>query len=485
MEVRFLAVISLRSGGNMRSSTSPGRGGCLVESLEQRTFLDGTPVQIVIPVNENQILTFPQTGRLHINITFKYCAGSVTVTGTDLVQTPTRTGISVSGTLLSLNQVLVNQAFSPKLSDLTVEGVNYPRTQTSWFQLQGIEDTVPMNQIKVRRLELDGSATFDELNYLRISEAMDSSISGAVSKRMAFGNVSNSTISDSEPLCCFCCCDMTSSSPGESVLLAPAIRYLRVRKDFDADLILSGSSTKKYTLDAFSAALIDGTWNVSGNTHSITTGSVNSPFVGSFGEIDLFKVRQNFTGSLTAGSLGTLDVGNSLTSSTLNFTNPYLAGAFDLSHLNVGNYIESTNLNSTGNIYAIHTMYTYYSNIEAGISPGYVFGMTPTSADYTSPCWIESFYSDCPSMHYEHFIGSYVGAYNFGTVHVGNVVTNNYGSPIGFAGYQFDSLRFGLGAIKPRFKDLLSETQFTTDLSQQHETPSALGDFHILLPYNP
>jgi hypothetical protein len=456
----------------------------VVEPLERRTFLDGTQETITITISENQGVSFVENAHEHVDIDFKHCSGTVTVTGTDLVQTTVKGGgVVVTGTVNYLNAVDVTASSNPAVADVLVDGIGFGNDDVDWMELQDFVDSVTLNTVEIQDVNLTDMIQIDQADFVKMDVAHNIRMNADVVKSLSIGSVLDSQIVLTGPLTQFVANSFIASTPGSASLTGYPIASIKIGGAFTADLNLNYQLAPKFTVDTFHiGGNASGTWDIEGTTHSIYADSFDSAFSGTFGRVDNWGVRASYSGAFSAGSVANMSVGGNINNGTLNFTNAYSLNVLDLGKLTVGNYITGSNITSAGNIGSVHTMYTYYSYIDAGTSSGYVFGNTPTSADYTSPCYIESFYSDCPSMHNLHFESSEVAAFNLENVHIGNVVTDNGGSPFGLVGIRMEAVMVGVGGKQLRFKNLMTEADFTTGLTSQRQSQQTLGDLVILLP---
>ena len=263
-------------------------------------------------------------------------------------------------------------------------------------------------------------------------------------------------------------------------ITAGGIGSFMVKGNYTADLNLNSLPTLKYALDDFNAkGTASGNWNIRGAVNLIYAKTFDTNFNGTFGGVKNFRVGTNFSGSFSAGFLDKGNIGDDMIGATMNFTNPFSTNAQDLGFLHVGNTIEDSSILSDGNVGSISTMYSYFSNYGAGVSPSYVFGQPLGPSDYTSNSIIGSIIIDCPSHHNIHFVGSTIGAYGLWNVQLGNVQTDNSGVPFGLAGYQMDHVAFRYNSRLLTFPSLNSTAEYDAGLQKYGYTPGTLGDFSL------
>jgi hypothetical protein len=298
----------------------------------------------------------------------------------------------------------------------------------------------------------------------------------------SLNNVTDSFITDTGYLHTLRLNSMLDSSADSGGITANTIGSFQVRLDYKADFKLTPTLGYKYSMASGSVGgTASGNWDMGGTMNSFSGHAFDTSFDGTFGRFNTFGVGGTFSGSLTGGSIGNASMGN-MTNGYLWLTDPYSANSWNLGSLHVANEISSSQIISDGNLGSIGTMFTFNSQIEAGISSGYTFGQIPLMSDFSSPSIIKSYVSDCPNKTTFHFDDSYIGAYDLQNIHIGNIQTMNGGIPTGFAANAIDKLQAAIKNKTISLKNIHSASDVSAALNAAGITPSDLGDLQFLLP---
>jgi hypothetical protein len=474
-------------------------GQVFFEPLETRRLMANTiQVQITSDVVGVSARDLQNIG---INFQLKGVQGLLTLTGNNLAAQTVGKQINITGTTTAINDLsLVNETLA---SSIVV------RANPDVIPLLSFETTEPMKLIDLRPLLLSGDVNVMGAPKMMLGDGSGANIhisQGIPSMTFSGGTFRNSQISimkvnpsastamnlrdlvDSHVgvdgyLRSLTLNSATESSAGMSGITANSAGTIKVGSDYKADLTFRPTLGLRYTLSSYKAGgVTSGTWDIPGVTGSLYSRSLDSSYSGSFGAINRFSIANDFSGSLTAGSIGAATVGGNMLNGWLKLVNPYTANALDLGSLRVHNSINNFKIISNGNMGVLDTMFTYSSQIAAGLNSSYVFGQPLMPSDYTSLSYIRSFTSDCPSHHNIHFVGSTVGAYTLQNVHLGNVETQSGGLPIGLAGYDMGNVLFLLNSKPVRLKMLTSQAGLDAGLQQNGLTRQSLGNFDVLLP---
>jgi hypothetical protein len=486
-----------RSRHGVRSAPRPGCRN--IERLEPRwLFANTLQVQIDPAITS---ISARDVQNLGIGFRFSDLTGTLTLTGDNLSTQSAGHGEMILGNVSMIDDISLSAAGSRGSLSVMKRG--------SLIPLGGFESSSAMSMINLSGTDLTGSAQFIAPPMLTLGNADGATINitqniplftfnggnftgsmininstlPAPAAKLHFGSVLDTQIFSDAYLSQAGFKSFTSSTPGSGGLTAAGAGSISVAGDYKADFKLNPSTSLKYSLDNFTIGQgASGTWNVPGSTKSLSARTFDSGFGGTFGTLYGLRAGTDFSGSLTAGSIGNATVGGKLNGANIDLTNPFAANSWNLWSLHVGNTIEDSTIRSNGNLGDISTMYTYYSQISAGISPSYVFGQVPTPTDYTSYSTIKSFFSDCPSHHSIHFVGSYVGAAYLDSIHLGNVQTSNSGLPFGMAGLQMDKVYFLLDSRPISLPSMNSTAALDAGLQKYGLTEASLGDYTLRFP---
>ena len=472
------------------------RACCNIEPLEPRRLFTNTiqvqltPVVTVVSADDIQ--------NRNISALVHDLEGTLTLTGNNLSTQSSGHTVKVLGNVTMIDGISLSTSGSLGSFSLTKPG--------SLLPLGGFQSTGPMSMINLSGTDLTGSAqliappiltlgnadaatinitqnipllTFNGGNFTGSTININSTLPSPAAK-LHFGSVLDTQIFSDAYLTQAGFKSFTSSTPGSGGLTAAGAGSISVAGDYKADFTLNPSTSLKYSLNDFTiGGTGSGSWNIPGATRSLSARSFDIGFGGTFGTLYGLRAGTDFSGSLTAGSVGNATVGGKLNGANIDLTNPFAANSWNLWSLHVGNEIEDSTIRSNGNLGDISTMYTYYSNISAGISPTYVFGQMPMPTDYSSYSTIKSFFSDCPSHHNIHFVGSYVGAAYLSSIHLGNVQTGNGGLPFGMAGLRMDKVDFLLDSKPINLPSMNSTSALDAALQKYGLTETGLGDYTL------
>lgn len=483
---------SVRSCSARRSGTS--RGYHDVERLEPRRLFN--TVQVVITpqlasVNARDVQNLP------INFRFNDLAGMITFSGNNLSVPTAGRAQTISGNVTSIDGISLTSSTSRSSFSLAKPG--------SLIPLGGFDSSGQLNSINLLGTDLTGTAQLVAPPVLTLGNVDSATVditqnlpsfnftawnvngstfnitgpglsSPAVNLRLR--SVSDTQIATSDVINSLRAKSFTESASGLGGISAGGAGSFNIAGDFKSDFRLTPSLSLKYTLnDLTIGQTASGSWNIPGTTRSLSARAFDTGFGGTFGTLSGLRVGTDFSGALSAGSIGAATVGRNLSGATVDLTNPFAANSWNLSSLHVGNAIENSTIRSDGNLGAISTMFTDFSQVLAGISPTYVPGQKPVASDYTSYSTIKSFVSDCPSHHNLHFAGSYVGAAYLWDVHIGNVQTDNFGQFFGLAGVQMERVSVLVNGKTLYFPSLDSTAAFDAGLQKYGLTEPSLGNF--------
>jgi hypothetical protein len=464
----------------MKNAINRRGRSAVIESMESRVLFTGLTATVL-----SGYVDVSYNAQQSITVDFSKCGGSVTVTGDNVVQTQTKGGVDVTGTNLVFTSVDVNTTTDPDNAMLKINGIGFGNNSDNWPVLQGFNSTVALNLINMHDVNLTGSVNIFQAQQATLEDIADATISAAIARNFQAHNILNSVVGFNAPLRRLSVNEFLATTPGSSSLNGWSVGSIRDKGDFSPDVVMINPLHCCDPIGCcdFSGSL-SGTWDITGGIRRIRALEITSAFSATAGEVGDIHVKQDFSGTLTAYALRNLNVGVDLSGANLILINPWAFDSWDLGKAMIGNAIYNSHITATGSIDLIHTMYTDYSWITAGVSSGFTFGQDLTASDFTANATIKTFFSDCPSMHNQHFAGSYVGAYSFGNVHIGNINTNFGGQPIGLAAHDIGKLSFLLdsGKYRPSFSNLKIGSDFADRLQSLNIGPSITGDFHVYLP---
>jgi hypothetical protein len=476
-----------------------------IEPLEPRQLLTSNTIQVQITPAITTV-TGMDLQNLGVNFQLKDLTGTLTVTGDLLSAQTVGNHISLAGNLRQIDDISLSN--TTPASSLVVKG------PSTGLHLDAFESTGPMKMIDVRPLVVDGQVNLVAAPSVQFGDSSTGGVLNIIQNipvvKFSGNNFSNSQLNfTADPAITMPMLTMkfnnfsdthlsagmsyinslnlnsaTESTAGGSGITANSMGAFKVTSDYKADLNFAPSFGLKYTLDNYKiGGTGSGNWNIPGATRLGSAGFYDSGYNATFGSLGTYSVGKDFTGGhLTAGSIGNASVGHDLVGGTWSLTNPYNANSWNLWNLHVGDSISGSTIKSDGNLGNLSTMFTYNSNITAGLNPSYVFGQPITNSTYTSWSWIKSFTSDCPSHHKIHFVSSYVGAYDFGNIHLGNIQTANNGLPFGVGGFRIDKMLILDNGKQLTFNSLNSSASFDSGLQPYGLTQQSLSDFKVMFP---
>ena len=496
MTIRSRRYFSRRS-----SIGSVSRICCVAERLEHRRLLSNSVQVVITPAIAT--VSAQDLHNLGVSMKLSDLTGMLTFTGNNLAEQTVGKQVNVTGNITDVSAAFSN---STAASSFVVS------SKASDVLLDGFTSTGPMKLIDFRPLVTDGNVQLVAAPKILISDGMNATFnvtqtipsvnftggsftnsqfnfSGPPSSSfgtnllLKFNNITDTHFNASPYIKSLTLGSFNSTSPGSGGITADSAGTISVASNYKADFTFKPTLGLKYTLGSFRAGgTASGNWNVPGPSGFASAGLFDGGFRGNFGSLAGLKVGKDFDGSLTAGSLGIGSIGGSMNGASMDFTNPFAANSWNLSSLKVANSIDDSTITSSGNLGNINTMFTFGSKIAAGVDPNYIFGQPLSSSDYTSWSTIKSFVSDCKSHHLMHYGASYVGAYFMPSVHLGNIVTDNFGSPFGLAGFRFDKLSFLDSGKTINLAGITSTAAYNSGLQSNGLTQQELGDFRVLLP---
>lgn len=128
---------------------------------------------------------------------------------------------------------------------------------------------------------------------------------------------------------------------------AGLLRQLYVYGDFGADL--SSRTLGSTTI----SGLVSGQWDITGNSGKIIAGSTSTSFQGNVtGQMKSFTVRSDFSGSLTARTMGKVTVGGTMKEAVLTVTRAFASRSNSMASLRAG-AIEDSSIFASGSIGSI------------------------------------------------------------------------------------------------------------------------------------
>ncbi|HSV13461.1 MAG TPA: hypothetical protein VLI90_04335, partial [Tepidisphaeraceae bacterium] len=289
-----------------------------------------------------------------------------------------------------------------------------------------------------------------------------------------------------------------SDTANNSSISAPLIATLISLGGFNAALNLSGSGSALPTLGVAQVvgAIGGDSWAINGRANTIVAGSITSAWSGTLaGLLNVIVDRGgSFASNLSAGGIGTMlvigdvnggaaitaasanviRVTGSVANSTITMNGPASATP-SLRAMIVGNAITGSTIATAGDLTALIASSLAGSTITAGVDGGV------TTIDAVTPGNIGSHAIRSLRLTARTagaFAGSTVIAHTITTAALGDVNTNNNGTPEGVAAVAFTSLTATVGGIRvaPSRTQLQDAGQLSAYFSDKGVN---LGDFRV------
>ena len=275
--------------------------------------------------------------------------------------------------------------------------------------------------------------------------------------------------------------DWANSDTASESVQAPYIGRVRSTGSFTPGLQLSGvgaphgRSVGVLNIKGY----IGGTWNFPGSPSALSVGGISSDFNGTFTTpLRSLNVRGNFGGSLTAPSIGTINVRGSMFRANLKFTSPYSAKLRDLGRLAVRGDISGTSILSAGSIGTISAATLSQTSIYAGVTSLPAGQALPqTAADFASPAGLAGVDLH-PKKKNVGFTSSIIAAAVIGQLRLVSTTTNNAANTFGIAAHSLGSFTARDTTVRQTFsiKNITSAAQLSAIVASKKLT---LGDLKI------
>jgi hypothetical protein len=280
---------------------------------------------------------------------------------------------------------------------------------------------------------------------------------------------------------------LTIGSATGATINAQQITSITATGNFDAALTISNAAASPFALGAVHIGGQIGAeaWHIAGNASSILTGSVSSGWTATFAKsLNVLTIRSGgFAGSLTAGSINSLSIiGNdtgsitagriqsarivgSLSDASLHLTNALAARVLDLGHLGVTGATTNATIISAGNIGSITTAGISGSSIDAGTTNGVRFPQA--GSGFAASATISAIQVVGRGS---KFSNSDIAAQTIGVLNLGQIQTQNGGTPFGVAAGTISSFNSTLdsgGALHLNRRQLVSTAAITAYITSK------------------
>jgi len=202
-------------------------------------------------------------------------------------------------------------------------------------------------------------------------------------------SVSDTTFVSASPINAVMVTSWFDTDSTTDTITAPYFTTVRAVSEFDADLSAGGANARGLSINVLSAkSLVNSSITASGKVNVISAGSFNGGTI-TAGALQTGAFNGNFTGQITAGTIGVLNVHGAMNNSTITSTAP-VGNAPGISLVSVGGAMTSTSVRATGNIRVVRVGSALASQILAGVSDS-VQTLPSSSADFVANATITSF----------------------------------------------------------------------------------------------
>ncbi len=246
--------------------------------------------------------------------------------------------------------------------------------------------------------------------------------SGAVASSLSIGHLADFSVTATGAISSIAADSWLEGGAPDNVITATSIGNLTVDGAFAADLNLSATGVD--LTSASLGAITGGVWTLHGDLKQLTT-------------------RGSFSGQITARTLGTINVGGSLSAAVLRATRaPGKTLAIDT--LSVKGAISNSEVRATGNIHSISAATLVNSRIFAGVADAIV-ALPTSAADLAADATISAVTVKGAKSSTFAVQNSDIAAATLQQVLLGKLKTDNGGTPFGVAAKAIGSYRRQIG----------------------------------------
>lgn len=407
-------------------------GPVIAEKLEGRTLLAATPV--LIGAGAAKSVRFTDVSGTQVAV-FLSGPGSamVNVDGSNIGQSATAQGVLVSGTGLTLASIGVSGTTLSSSLDILTRGRS--AISSGPITVDGF-----LGNLRASNVNLTGNLTTSSYAHkIQLGSASSGTINigpsrfGGGSVLLQLGSATDETFISALKVDLLKANQWTSTTGATQSIQAPQVQVLQVKGAFSPDLTLLGAPRGAMEMTRFSAGAIDGgTWNIGGDSGAIQAGSATGWNPTFNGLVNNVTIAHDLTGSITAGTIKTLNVRGSISNTNLQLTDPLTANGFDLNGLSVAANIVNSTIRSIGSIGSISATSLQNSRIYAGIvnlPNGQNLPMSANDIPISAQIRSLRLHKSATAT----FVNSDVAAATLGSLNLGTVRTANAGTPFGFA----------------------------------------------------
>jgi len=435
----------------------------------------GNKVTITLTGGASGVVFFNGSGSAQ-SISGPHGTGSVTVTGTGL----SINNISVTGSTLS--------------GALTIS-----RKGSSSVSLGGLTVSNPIGKIIAPTTTLTGTlAVTGAVTLLQLGSATGATITiGSASATKAgltvqsTGQFTDTTLTSDTPIKSIKVLGWTGTG---SAISAPAISSLVTTANLEAAVTTTGATPFSIGTVRVGAQLGTEAWNITGPVNSIVAGSVATGWTGNFsgavnslniraggfagsltaGSVNNLSITGDDTGTISAGSIKTMRVAGMINAANLTLTNAVQPKIMDLGRLSVTGVTFNSKITSAGNIGTITTTGISGSAVDAGVAAGVT--LATASSNFTASATIASF---SVVGRGSEFTNTMIGAEFLGSLHLGQIITDNQSTPFGVAALTINSLSATLdtGGVMNLNKTTLASTSTISAYLSAHSLN--VGNFQV------
>ena len=289
--------------------------------------------------------------------------------------------VSISGAGSAL--AAIDIADSSAASVLTIKG----RGGNGTVAIDSITGTDPLKSIAATGVELTGALSVGGLSTLTLGSITDASLSigsgGAANVAIVLGSAADSQLTSAVAIRSLKVGAWADATAGQSTLSAPSIGTIVGTGEFDPTVTTTGGGINSARI---SGAIGSTSWTIGGDLRTLTAGSINGAWDGAItGRINSLVVKGGgFGGTLSAASIGTLNIAGDLTgtvtagsATNVKVTGNATAAVIDftgsgtsLSHLTVSGAVTSTSIATAGNAGTITAGALVGSMVDIGATAG-------------------------------------------------------------------------------------------------------------------
>ena len=382
-----LTLAPVNAGGTARITvTATDMGGHKVSSTFVANVADHSGT-VAIGTGGAKSCTYTDASGAVVSLSLTGGGSAVlTFSGSNFSQTTTSSGTTVTGTGLNLSSLVTSATTTASVLTIAKHGGTGPLPV-------GSITTGPLKSLTASGVTLNGNlVSSSTIGTLALAGATNGTISATSITTITLAG----SISDA----------LTLSGPGQSF------------KGFKA------------------AAIAGGTWTILGSAGSLTAGTISNWAAVFSQPLASLTDSGNFSGSLTAPSLGTVSIDGSANSAAFHLNGT----GSDLRQFTVKGAFSSSSIDATGSIGAVTAAALLNSQLYAGVNALSNAGVLPgTASDFSSIASIGSVVlKGVPGA--PAFVNSDVAAATLGALTLGTLQTASGGTPAGVAAEILKSL---------------------------------------------